>query len=244
MCSLNPFFFRRASNSALKGQVDILNALVEEMKAAKEEMEGAKADVAKCRVCEAVKSRIYVWDLDYSVRESDLQKRFSKWSPKDITIHYDRHDRSSAAADIVFGNSLDAKEAFERNDDTLFFGTYIKIAHATALKEIEAAFEESSYSSDHEYESEAEEPDGWRIFVSNIKFGVISSKVEEFFSECGDVKSVLLHQDAKGRSLGRADVVFWARQDAEVALGYDGFNLFGRPLRIEKSNLRRNPKSH
>jgi RNA recognition motif-containing protein len=47
------------------------------------------------------------------------------------------------------------------------------------------------------------------------------------------VKQFHLLRDAEGYSLGKADVVFKDREGANNALEYDGFWLFGRPLRIE-----------
>jgi len=74
---------------------------------------------------------------------------------------------------------------------------------------------------------------GAKIHVTNLFYNVSEDDLEEVFSDVGQLKSVHIHFDRSGRSLGTADVIFVKKEDAVAAVEeYNGAALDGQAMQI------------
>jgi len=74
-----------------------------------------------------------------------------------------------------------------------------------------------------------------KILVSNLAPSVTAADLEELFSGVGELQTFpVLHHDAKGKSLGSAEITFQLRADARKALTkYSGVTLDRQAMRIQ-----------
>ena len=77
--------------------------------------------------------------------------------------------------------------------------------------------------------------EGREIFIYNFPWQMTESDLTETFKEYGNIESVRIPRDTKGKNKGKAWMVFSNKEDAEAALKMDGAELRGRSLHVEKS---------
>ena len=79
-----------------------------------------------------------------------------------------------------------------------------------------------------------------KLFVGNLNFQTTQKEVEELFSKAGDIREVFLPVDrVTGRPRGFAFVQFVDSDDAAAAIEkFNGFELGGRPLRVNEATER------
>lgn len=82
-----------------------------------------------------------------------------------------------------------------------------------------------------------------KLFVGNLDFKTTQQELHTLFSEAGSVVEVFLPIDrATGRPRGFGFVEYEAEEEAEAAiLKFDGYELSGRPLRVNAAEERRPP---
>ncbi|MES1918985.1 hypothetical protein MHBO_000868 [Bonamia ostreae] len=73
-----------------------------------------------------------------------------------------------------------------------------------------------------------------QIFVSDLESHVSSQDLREIFKIAGKIKDSRIHFDKRGKSLGTAEVTFFARADAiRACKKYNKAHVDGRPMKIE-----------
>lgn len=112
-----------------------------------------------------------------------------------------------------------------------------------------ADFFEAIYIDDDEEEMEkwhraleklGEQKDGVELFLTNLcRETCKEGHVREFFLDCGELRSVLLHSDNLGAFTGSAHVKFADAGGAALALGLDGRAIEGRRVHIEASKAKK-----
>ena len=79
-----------------------------------------------------------------------------------------------------------------------------------------------------------------KLFVGNLPYSMTDAELEQTFSEYGSVESAVVIRDRDtGRSRGFGFVEMASTEEAEAAQrALDGFNVDGRPLRVNEANPR------
>jgi len=79
-----------------------------------------------------------------------------------------------------------------------------------------------------------------KLFVGNLPYNMTDAELEQTFSEYGSVESAVVIRDRDtGRSRGFGFVEMASSEEAEAAQrALDGFNIGGRPLRVNEANPR------
>lgn len=77
---------------------------------------------------------------------------------------------------------------------------------------------------------------GDTLFVGNLSFDTEEAAIEQFFEECGQISEVRIVTSYDGRSKGFAYVQFASAEAAKKALGLNGQELDGRPVRLDLSD--------
>ncbi|KAF8792047.1 squamous cell carcinoma antigen recognized by T-cells 3-like [Argiope bruennichi] len=78
------------------------------------------------------------------------------------------------------------------------------------------------------------------VFISNLSFQTEEDKIQEFFSQIGELEEVRLVKDYKGRSKGFCYVVYKSQEHVKLALAKDREMLDGRPVLISPCEDRKN----
>jgi RNA recognition motif-containing protein len=68
-----------------------------------------------------------------------------------------------------------------------------------------------------------------------LNFNSTKEQLEDFFSTCGEVKTVRVGMDEDGRSKGFAFIEFSSQEEAERAVNLDGEEFSRRTLKVRKT---------
>jgi RNA recognition motif-containing protein len=80
------------------------------------------------------------------------------------------------------------------------------------------------------------------IFLTGIPAGVNEEKIHELFSVCGKIKEIRLIKDKiTGALKGFAYVDFETSEAADSALKMDNTQMYGKPIRVQRSTVRSKP---
>nr|XP_011463445.1 PREDICTED: nucleolin 1 isoform X5 [Fragaria vesca subsp. vesca] len=76
------------------------------------------------------------------------------------------------------------------------------------------------------------------LFAGNLSYNIEQKDVVEFFKNVGQVVDVRLSSDADGNFKGYGHVEFATAEEAQKAVGLNGSDLFGRPIRLDLARER------
>jgi len=186
--------------------------------------------------------KLWVGNLDYEVREADLQSLFQNYGLlKSVDVLMDRDDmtKSRGYAFVEFEDREDALKAQEHLSGTNFFGRALQINLSTPreggqnFNNNQQQFGGQKNNKQNNYTQN--ENNGARLFVGNLDFGVRKEHLMPIFEKFGHVESCIVIMDrenpTKSRGFGFVQYTFQA--DAEQAADeVDGMMLRGRTVRV------------
>jgi len=187
--------------------------------------------------------RLWVGNLDYDVRQADLQSMFDPYGMlKSVDVMMEREDltKSRGYAFVEYEDREDALKAQEELNGTNFFGRALQINVSTP-KGQNFEYNQKPKHDGHQNKQNnfnnynQNENNGARLFVGNLDFGVRKDHLMPIFEKFGHVESciVIMDRDNPTKSRGFGFVQYTFQADAEQAAEeVDGMMLRGRTVRV------------
>ena len=172
-----------------------------------------------------VRSTLFVTNYPPAFGEDDVRNTFSKYGPiVDIRMPSLVANAGRRFCYVQFKTSEDAQRALEMN------GT-----------ELEPGLVVSVHISDPDQKQHRSGPaeEGRQLFVRNLPFKASEQDLDRLFSNYGEVESVKMPLDDKGRKKGYAFLTLASIKAADAALELDGQDYMGRPVQISIARARK-----
>ena len=164
---------------------------------------------------EKPKNELYVKNLNYKTTQEDFQNFFEKYGKVLKANILTINGKSRGAGFVAFEEREVAEKVLDMNDLEL---------------------------------------DGWKlivkwannkttIHVGNINYKTTEEDLKNFFSDCGDIKSISIAKNKEGKSCGFAYIDFENESGVEKSLKKNGEILNDREIKVAK-NLSRNERNN
>ena len=179
---------------------------------------GRELDGAIVEVELEVRSTLFVTNYPPTFGEDDIRHAFSKYGPiLDIRMPSLAANAGRRFCYVQFKTSEDAQQALDMNGIELEPGLEVSVHISDPDKK-------------HDRSGPAEE--GRQLFIRNLPFKASEKDLTRQFSKYGEVESVKMPLDDKGRKKGYAFLTLNSVDAADAALELDGKDYMGRTLQI------------
>ena len=172
---------------------------------------------------------LFVGGLAYEAGEEDLRALFSKYGEIERISIPHRDGSPSGIAFISFTSPQSAQSALVLNN-TQFMSRNLRISFSSGKKS-KPSGPAGGFSSSRP----AAAGGSSTVFVGNIPYTANEDLLQDFFSQCGDIKQVRLAKLPTGELKGFAHVEFYELDSANKAVALAGQPIEGRAIKVELS---------
>lgn len=171
---------------------------------------------------------LFVGGLAYEAGEEDLRQLFSKYGEIERISIPHRDGSPSGIAFISFTSPQSAQNALVLNN-TQFMNRNLRISFSSGKKS-KPAGPAGGFNSARPASGGSS-----TVFVGNIPYTANEDLLQDFFSQCGDIKQVRLAKLPTGELKGFAHVEFYELDSANKAVALAGQPIEGRAIKVELS---------
>ncbi|KAL3790117.1 hypothetical protein ACHAW5_007724 [Stephanodiscus triporus] len=177
----------------------------------------------------AFDSSIYVGNISFDTRESDIMDAFSAHgSVSKVQVPTDRNTgRARGFAFVTMSNAEEHAAAIAALNESQLGGRTIYVNESLPKDKVA---EKKKRDPKKTYESS-----GTKIYVGNLNFDTTMEEVRAAFAKYGEVKDCFVPSDYDGNPRGFAFVTLDDDNALKAIEGLDGTELGGRTLNVKKS---------
>jgi len=170
----------------------------------------------RLRLKESSWTNVYVKDLDLSVTEADLEKRFIEFGPITCCAIMRRDDGVSKGFGFVnYENHEDARNAVDQCQGTLLNGKAIWCGRAQKKAERQAELQKKFKQIKMEQFTRFQ---GINLYIKNLEDEIDEERLKKEFSSFGQIRSAKIMDDGKGNSKGFGFICFTTAEEAQHAI--------------------------